>query len=207
MPPNINRDSLLALLDSAESPEDIEQIAALLDELENSSTAKPVDRFTVSTLSEVAEFFGLNVQTVKQWRMESPPMPGGEGAYSLREVVKWRHNKLTNSDVKTAKQEVELQLSRILVEQKLIELGKDKGELLDRGDVERWAATALIECREMIMSLPEMLASSADATLRDFTRSESDRHCRDVLTALRRRLESYEIESHEVSATAGQGIV
>ena len=59
------------------------------------------------------------------------------------------------------------------------------------------AATALIEARGMIMSLPERLATSAPPEMRNFIREETDRHCRDVLTSLRRRLEMDEIDENE----------
>ena len=59
------------------------------------------------------------------------------------------------------------------------------------------AATALIEARGMIMSLPERLATSAPPEMRNFIREETDRHCRDVLTSLRSRLEMDEIDENE----------
>lgn len=47
--------------------------------------------YTVQTLGKVAEFFGVAVQTVKQWRMErSDPMPGVEGRYPLDEITRWK---------------------------------------------------------------------------------------------------------------------
>ena len=70
--------------------------------------------------------------------------------------------------------------------------------LIESGGAE--AATALIEARVMVMSLPERLSTSAPPEMRGFIREESDRHCRDVLVALRRRLEMDELDD-DVSAT------
>ena len=93
----------------------------------------------------------------------------------------------------SGKEAAGFELGQIQVETKRIELDREKGLILDRQDVELWAATALIELREGIMQLPGMLAASAPQDLKDFTREETDRHCRDLLTATHRRLELAEI--------------
>lgn len=150
-------------------------------------------RWHVATLGDVAEFFGAALQTVKQWRMESPPMPGVPGNYPLPEITKWRRDKDMQSDLAAAKRQQDFELGKIQVETKQIELDREKALILDRQEVELWAATALIELREGIMQLPEMLAASAPQDLKDFTRDESDRHCRDLLLSTARRLELSEI--------------
>jgi hypothetical protein len=97
------------------------------------------------------------------------------------------------SDLAAAKRQQDFELGKIQVETKQIELDREKALILDRQEVELWAATALIELREGIMQLPEMLAASAPQDLKDFTRDESDRHCRDLLLSTERRLELSEI--------------
>jgi hypothetical protein len=181
--------TLLEQIDAAKTPEELESLAALLKPASADSS-----KWVASTLSEVAEFFGLSVQTVKQWRLESPPMPGGDGKYPLPEIVKWRHAKLSQSDAKTAKQQAEAELMQIAIEQKRLDLAKDKGELFYRQDVELWASTALIEARETIMALPGMIASSAPPEIREFAREETDRTCRAVLLTFQRRMESDIVE-------------
>lgn len=185
------REWLSGLLDSATTEEELDRIENLLPS---------DDMFVATTLGEIAELFGVNVQTVKQWRTESPPMPGVSGAYPIGDVIRWRLAKVQNNDLATAQKQQNLELGEIKLQTERMELAKAKGELLDRSDVELWAASALIEAREMIMSLPEMLATSSPPELRDFVRQESDRHCRDVLIMLRRRLESKSIEQGEASA-------
>lgn len=93
---------LAELLASAETPEDLAAIEQLLAEQEARTAA--VGKWRARTLAEVAQFFGLAVQTVKQWRTESPPMPGGDGGYDLSEVVRWRLAKLQNSGAMDALQ-------------------------------------------------------------------------------------------------------
>lgn len=156
-------------------------------------------KWTASTLGEVAEFFGMALQTVKQWRMETPPMPGADGKYPLQQITQWRLNKVSQADLAAAKRQQDFELGQILVQSKRIELDREKALILDRHDVELWASTALIELREGIMQLPEMLAASAPQDLRDFTREETDRHCRDLLMATQRRLELAEIGKEGLS--------
>ena len=124
-------------------------------------------------------------------------MPSVSDGWYLPAIVRWRFDRLSNTDLTTAKKQQDLALGRVQLESKKLELDQERGQLLDRADVERWAATALIEARGMIMSLPERLATSAPPEMRNFIREETDRHCRDVLTSLRRRLEMDEIDENE----------
>ena len=181
-------------IEACQSPE---ELTAVLAEGQSSP------RWTVATLSEVAEFFGLSTQTVKAWRTENPACPGSapEG-WPLDRIVAWRHARLTNSDLATAKKVQDLALGKVELESKELELSKELGELLDRGDVERWAAVALVEARESLMALVELLAVSSPPALRDFVRSETDRHVRATLTALRRRLESDELDKETTTGAA-----
>jgi len=179
------------LLGSAETPEDLEAVMQLVAEVEQST--KERDRFDLKTLGEVAEFFGLDEHTVRQWRLKTPAMPGEPGKWPIKSIVQWRCNWIQQTDLAAAKRQQDFELGQIQVESKRLELDREKGLILDRQDVELWASTALIELREGIMQLPEMLAASAPQELKDFTRSETDRHCRDLLTATHRRLEMAEI--------------
>lgn len=169
-------------IEAAQTPE---ELAALLATHDASS-----GRWIAGTLSEVAEFFGVATTTVKGWRMEAPPMPGSDAGWPLDAITRWRHAKLTTSDIVTAQKQATLEATQLANEARRLELSKERGELLDRTDVERWAATALIEVREMLMQLPEILATSSPPEFAAFVREESDRHVRQLLTALRRRLDS-----------------
>lgn len=180
------------MLGSAETPEDLEALQQLVAEVEQST--KERDRFDLATLSEVAEFFGLDEQTVRTWRLKSPPMPGEPGKWPIKQIVQWRCNWIQQTDLAAAKRQQDFELGQIQVESKRIELDREKGLILDKQDVELWASTAMIELREGVMQLPEILAASAPQELKNFTREEAERHCRDLLIALQRRLEIEEIE-------------
>lgn len=44
----------------------------------------------VRTLGEVAAVLGVQPQTVRAWRMESPPMPGEPGSYDIHQIEAWK---------------------------------------------------------------------------------------------------------------------
>ena len=134
-------------------------------------------------------------------------MPSVSDGWYLPAIVRWRFDRLSNTDLTTAKKQQDLALGQVQLESKKLELDQERGQLLDRADVELWAATALIEARCMIMSLPERLSTSAPPEMRSFIREETDRHCRDVLIALRRRLEMDETnqtDSDQISTATGE---
>lgn len=179
------------MLDSASTPEDLEAINQLIAEVEQAKTKR--DKFDLSTLSEVAEFFGLDEHTVRTWRLKSPPMPGEPGKWPIKQIVQWRCNWIQQTDLAAAKRQQDYELGQVQLERKKLELDREKGLSRDIQDVELWAATALVELREGVMQLPEILAASAPQTLKDYVRDETDKHCRDLLIATARRLEIAEI--------------
>jgi hypothetical protein len=172
--------------------DDLDAAESLLSAVE-SNEAQGRGRFVASTLGQVAEFFGLALQTVKEWRLASPPMPGEPGNYPLPEIVRWRLSRLKNNELTDELRRADLEKTQCQVEAARIALDEKKANILDRADVELWAAVALTEVREGVMQLPEMLAASAPEQLKAFVREESDRHCRDLLNATARRLELAEI--------------
>lgn len=159
------------------------------DRIEAELLAVSSGKWVATTLGEVAEVFGLAVQTVKQWRMESPPMPGEPGAYPIPEIVQWRLAKLSGTDLTERKKRQEIELAEIQIESKRLDLEREKGNIIERGDIELWVAQALIELREGVMQLPEILVAASPPEVKSFVRTETDRHCRDLLAMVRHRLE------------------
>jgi hypothetical protein len=145
-------------------------------------------------LRDVAAFFGVEEQTVRQWRMRSDAMPGTEGAWNLEEIVRWRVEWLTQADLAGKSRQQSFEMGRVKLEMDTLELAEKKRQLLDRDDVEHWASMALIEFRETVMQLKEMLTASAPPEMKDFVRAETDRHLRGALTTAARRLEVAQIE-------------
>ena len=154
-------------------------------------------RFVLSTLGEVAELFGVALQTAKEWRQASPPLPGEPGNYPMKELIRWRFARVSRNELSDELRHEQVDKLRVQTESARIDLEVLKASVLDRQDVELWASVALTEIRESIMQLPEMLAASAPENLKSFIREESDRHCRGALLAAARRLELAEIGSGE----------
>lgn len=133
--------------------EDLEAAESLLSACEKDQT-EDTGKFTARTLSEVAAFFGLATQTVKQWRTESPPMPGQEGAWPLPEIVRWRHSKVVQTDVMQAQRSEQLEATKLKNEQLRAEIAARRGELIERDEVERDISIALSHVRNRLDNLP-----------------------------------------------------
>ena len=151
-------------------------------------------RWVVSTLADVGAFFGVHCDTPRTWRLGADPLPGTPGKWDLSVIAQWRARRSERSGLAEELRSTEIRLKTAQAVQKELSNAQASGELLDRGDVERWASVACIEFRCMVMSLPERLSTSAPPTLRGFVRDESDRLCRAALIALRRRLETNKID-------------
>jgi len=156
--------------------------------------------FVVKTMAEVADFFGVTRAAVHQWTKEQDPVPASRTGYDLSKVAQWLRRQRGGGDgLSDELKAAEIRLKTVQAQQKELDLSVKKRELIPLADVELWAATTLIETREMVMTLPEVLATSSPPDSREFIRSESDRHCRSVLTMLRRRLEADIVDNDEAT--------
>lgn len=190
MPEHSYLNELRRLVETAETPEQLE-VAANLFQREQDRQSSP--QFVVQTLADVADFLGVATQTVMNWTSRADPIPGKHGAWNLRDIVRWRETWLTQSDLTQKKRQQDYDLQQIKLESERLDLLEKQGQLLHKDDVELWAAAAIVEFREVVMQLKEMLTASAPPELKDFVRAETDRHCRDALTAAARRLELVQI--------------
>ena len=187
--------ALLHVLDTATTAEQIAAAEKLIEESERQHERG--ESFTVESLAEVAAFFGLAEPTVRQWTQRTPPIPGQAGSWPLREIVRWREAWLTAADLKTKQQQQNFELGLVKLESDRLELQQKQRLLLHVDDVELWASTAIVEFRETVMQLKEILTASAPPEMKDFVRAETDRHLRDALTAASRRLDVKQIEVSE----------
>ena len=189
---SINVDYLKSLALSAETPEDFEAARELLLEHKAHTRAQESLRsqWSVKTLAEVAEFFGYAVQTVKNWRTETPPMPGGgpEG-YDLSEVVKWKIDRLNSVGVRHEKHMQDLERGRVKLEGERLELAKLRKTMVELEEVEAWASVALSEARDLCMQLPGLVVAALPREDQDRAIEIAENHVRDILTTLRKRLE------------------
>jgi phage terminase Nu1 subunit (DNA packaging protein) len=162
--------------------------------------AKPARRktkvsYVVGTIAEVAEFFALSNAAVNAWRRDANPMPGSPGRFDLSKIAQWRDaRRKEGGGVSEELKQADIRLKTAQARAKEMENSVNEGELVPLADVELFVATALIECRVVVMSIPEAIATSAPPELRDHARTEADRTCRAALTSLKRRLELAQLE-------------
>ena len=161
-----NADYLQELLDSATSLEEVAAVEALLaEESELPETHTPetttnANRWTVKTLGEVAGFFGVALQTVKQWRTESHPMPGEPGVWNLQDISRWRFEKLSNrrgnsddDSASSGKGLLECKKLEVEVAHKRLRLKEHQGRLVDR---EVWDSSFEQICHMIRTRLPAL---------------------------------------------------
>lgn len=167
---------LAELLASAESPEDLQAVEELLAEQEQAEKTR--DKWTCKTLAEVAEFFGLAVQTVKQWRMESPAMPGSEGRYPLRDIVQWRISKLAGNTVLDAKRQADLESIRLVNDKRAMENAQKRGLLIEREEVERDMALLWSRLAARLMGVADRVATLVPAEIKVTTKDRVEQEIR-----------------------------
>ena len=148
----------------------------------------------VSTLADVSNFFQVHPDTARTWRLGADSMPGAAGRWNLSEIAVWRLRRAQKAGLAEELRSCEIRLKTAMSVAKELANEVAAGELLSRRDIELWASQAIIEFRVTVMALPEQLSVSSPPELRSFVRAESDRHCRDSLVALRRRLETDRID-------------
>lgn len=99
--------------------------------------------WVVRTQKQVAEFFGVRAQTVRQWRQDG--MPGAAKAWDLREIFEWWKRRLGKVERATSQQEEsegEKALARsraARAELDELELQRQLGEVVDLHDVHEFA--------------------------------------------------------------------
>lgn len=167
---------LAELLASAESEQDLRAIEELIAEQE-SRTAQ-AGRWRAKTLAEVAQFFGVATQTVKQWRTETPPMPGGELGYQLNEVVRWRLAKLQNSGAMDAKRLAEVEAIRLVNERRTMENAQKRGLLIEREEVERDMSLLWSRLAARLQGIGERVAALVPADTKATTKDRVEQEIR-----------------------------
>lgn len=167
---------LAELLASAESPDDLQAVEQLLAEQEARRARQP--KWTAATLAEVADFFGLALQTVKQWRTESPPMPGGEGGYPLKEVVAWRLAKLQSNSTSDAKKLAEVEAIRLVNERRTMENAHKRGLLIEREEIERDMSLLWSRLSARLQGIGERIAGLVPAEMKATTKQRVEQEVR-----------------------------
>jgi len=125
----------------------------------------------VRTLGEVAEWFGLELQTVKQWRVGPTGCPGQEGAYDVQAIARWRMARGNRGADTTAKQSLEQEAIRLANARASLKLQREAGELVTRAAAKASIRGMFSRLKAQIEQLPDALAPLVPSEVRtDFRR-------------------------------------
>lgn len=147
------------------SPDQLLQLQRLIDS--GGGTGGTV----VRTLGEVAEWFGLELQTVKQWRVGPTGCPGQEGAYDVQAIARWRLARGNRGADTTAKQSLEEESIRLANARASLKLQREAGELVTRAAAKASIRGMFSRLKAQIEQLPDALAPLVPSEVRtDFRR-------------------------------------
>jgi len=130
----------------------------------------------MQTLAQVADWFGLAHQTVKQWR--SSGCPGEEGAYDLQAIARWRVSQGRQEQAgatsrKAALEQEQLELANARLKMRL---RREAGELVSRAAAKSAIRQMFARLKSQLEPLSELLAPLLPNELRaDFRRDCADR--------------------------------
>jgi phage terminase Nu1 subunit (DNA packaging protein) len=128
-------------------------------------------RLVVRTLGEVAEWFGLELQTVKQWRVGPHGCPGEEGHYDLQAIARWRLARSSARGPSQAKADLEETALRLQNARAELKLAREAGELVTRAAAKSAIRQMFSRLKSQLEQLPDALAPLVPTEVRtDFRR-------------------------------------
>lgn len=187
---SIERDALQDLLATCRTEEDFRIWDALKADYDRRRTAQP--RWVVQSLGEVAAFFGLSVQTVKQWRMETPPMPGQEGHWSLPEIVRWKLERAMQSSVLEAQRTERLREMRLKNQLQQLQLQEKQGEVVRRDEIQADLTVIASRLRSRFENFGYEAAQCCPDEIRNYVKATIDERVRMAFREFRDSLEDFE---------------
>ena len=169
----IMNEDVLHLLEECQTPEDLAAIEALAAELPVQTEPR-----ILRTLGEVAAFFGFQPNTVRAWRMESPPLPGVPGRYVLDEIETWKAQRDARNEVpgmaelNIASQRAELARRLESVRSRRTKNDRLENSVIRRTELERdiRAGVSMLEAR--LRRLPTEIVAKVPQELSDATQNE-----------------------------------
>lgn len=164
---------LLTMLEQCQTAEDLAAFDALAAELPVETEPR-----IVRTLGEVAAYLGVQPQTVRAWRMESPPMPGEPGRYDLDQIEAWKAQRASRNEtpgmaeVNVASQRAELwrRLESVRGKQLKNEILTER--VVSLREVNRDALTGLSIVDSRLKRLPTEVAANVPEELAEVIRNE-----------------------------------
>lgn len=133
----------------------VEELAAIEAEMRGESAG----RWEVKTLSEVANFLGLQTATVREFRTLPEPMPGCEGHWDLQAIVKWRYERLAakSSGRSAGREALENRILAAKADRIEMTAQSERGELVARSAAKTELAEILNSAKLWIEQIPSEL--------------------------------------------------
>lgn len=147
-----------------------------------SSARSSADSHVVNTLGEVAEFFGMSVDTIRHWRTGPDPMPGiagsgrSPGRFDLQEICRWRIAKMPAPKPVDRRDEAELKLLEANVNLRETRLTQLRSTLLDAGVMTQLIRSLIDEHSK----LADELAKRIKAALPDLKPNDYSQACEHI---------------------------
>lgn len=147
-------------LASAKDEAEAQLVMDLIAEQEATRAGK--SRYTVSTLRDVAAFFGVQEQTVRAWNMRPGGIPGEQGAWPIDEIAKWY---VTWKTANTTESEAK---PREIIKDQLaaLELAERQKRLVDVSEVSTWLGRVANVIRDGLTALENRYGSDAANIMR-----------------------------------------
>lgn len=118
----------------------------------------PLDDAIVKTIEEVSKIMEVSLRTVYRWKRDGMPVTQ-EGYYDLDEIKRWYDGRSVIDDEELeGKIYWETKLRKYKATLLELELKKVKGDLLDRGEVEKGRIERIIAVKQAFLALPSRLA-------------------------------------------------
>lgn len=142
----------------------------------------------VGTQQEVADAFGLHVQTVKVWAGRG--MPTHPEGYDLDAIAEWRASDgRRGSVVATGDEQRQRLLAQIRTltadaENRELRNAKARGDVLDRADVVQTVGALCLRVKERLEALPEEIAMDLPTEVRATIQARWENQIAHVLTEL-----------------------
>ena len=130
------------------------------------------------TLGEVAAVLGVQPQTVRTWRMESPPMPGEPGRYDLDQIEAWKSQRALRGtisgmpELNVASQRAELARRLESVRGKQLKNVALAERVVSRQEVQQDLRTGLSMTDARLQELAAKAAANVPAEVAEVVRDE-----------------------------------
>lgn len=144
----------------------------------------------VKTQKEVAGHFDVTLDTIRNWRARTPPMPGKQGHYDLEQIAEWkektfrqprdsrREDAATLKRVEILNYDARIQAAKAEAAERKNQL--EQAQIVRLDDVEQFVSEFLSEARRQVLRIPRDMKQGYPENLR-----------KQIEEDLRERLEIY----------------